>query len=250
MEAFMRPFQNLLPRNPAEASKIRARLSRAGYRDQSALNIFYGARVLVPLALASLAMATGVYRFSPLFVFGCVLGIGFVAPDFWLGNRVTSRRLRIKLGLPEALDLMVICAEAGLGLDQALFRVAEELKVSQPDLGEELMLINLEQNAGRTREEALKGFATRIGLDSARSLVATLIQADTFGTSISKTLRMYSDTLRTQRRQQAEELAAKTTVKLIFPLVVFIFPSIFVVTLGPAAITFFEEFTKYFLSAT
>jgi tight adherence protein C len=154
--------------------------------------------------------------------------------------------MKIRVGLPEALDLMVICTEAGLGLDQMLYRVGRELETSQPEIRDELLLINLEQKVGRPREEALKNFADRVNIDSARSLAATLIQTDTFGTSIAKTLRVYSDTLRTQRRQKAEELAAKTTVKLVFPLVLFIFPSIFVVTLGPAGITMIEGFAKYF----
>jgi tight adherence protein C len=141
---------------------------------------------------------------------------------------------------------MVICSEAGLGLDQMLNRVGRELEDSQPEIRDEFQLINLEQRAGRPREEALKNFADRVNIDSARALSTTLIQADTFGTSIAKTLRVYSDTLRTQRRQQAEEQAAKTTVKLVFPLVIFIFPSIFVVTLGPAGITMIEGFAKFF----
>jgi tight adherence protein C len=248
VETIVKPFQNLLPRSPAEVSVLQRRLIRAGYRDQSAVNIFYGAKVVVPIALAILATATGAYRLSPLFAYGIALGVGFLLPDFWLSNRITNRQLKIRIGLPEALDLMVICTEAGLGLDQTLYRVSNELKKSQPEVSDEFHLINLEQNAGRPREDALKNFADRVNIDSVRSLATTLIQADTFGTSISKTLRVYSDSLRTQRRQQAEELAAKTTVKLVFPLVFFIFPSIFVVTIGPAAITMIEGFSKYFLN--
>jgi len=246
VETLVKPFQNILPRSPAEVSVLQRRLIRAGYRDQTAVNIFFGAKVLVPVALTVLVTVTGVYRISPLFVYGISVVIGFLLPDYWVSNRIANRQLKVRVGLPEALDLMVICSEAGLGMDQTLYRVGNELKTSQPEIRDEFHLINLEQNAGRPREDALKNFADRVNIDSVRSLVTTLIQADNFGTSISKTLRVYSDSLRTQRRQQAEEQAAKTTVKLVFPLVIFIFPSIFVATLGPAVITIVEGFAKYF----
>jgi tight adherence protein C len=246
VETIVKPFQNLLPRSPAEVSVLQKRLIRAGYRDRAAVNIFYGAKVFVPIALSLLVSVTGAYRAGPLFMYGVALGVGFLLPDFWLGNRISNRQFKIRTGLPEALDLMVICTEAGLGLDQTLYRVGNELKISQPEIRDELQLINLEQKAGRPREEALKNFAARVNIDSVNSLVTTLIQADNFGTSVSKTLRVYSDTLRTQRRQQSEEQGAKTTVKLVFPLVLFIFPSIFVVALGPAAITMIEGFSKFF----
>jgi len=135
--------------------------------------------------------------------------------------------------------------EAGLGLDQAMVRVADEMKISQPEISDELSLIGLEQRAGRPRAEAWRNLAERTNVDSVRAMVAALIQADHFGTSVSKTLRVYSDTLRVQRRQMVEEMAAKTTVKLIFPLVFFIFPSLFVVALGPEAITIMEGFKKF-----
>jgi tight adherence protein C len=246
VETMVKPFQNLLPRSSAEVSVLQKRLIRAGYRDQSAVNIFYGAKVLTPIALVVLVTLTGIYRYGPFFMYGVAVGLGFLLPDFWLGHRISNRQLNIRVGLPEALDLMVICTEAGLGLDQTLYRVGNELRASQPEIYDEFQLINLEQKAGRSREAALKNFADRANADGVRSLVTTLIQADNFGTSISKTLRVYSDALRTQRRQQAEEMAAKTTVKLVFPLVIFIFPSIFVATLGPAAITIIEGLTKFF----
>ena len=159
---------------------------------------------------------------------------------------MANRQTKIRLGLPEALDLMVICSEAGLSLDQAILRVSQELRLSQAEIADEFGLLMLEQKAGRHRHEALKGLADRTNIDSIRTLVSTLIQADTFGTSIAKTLRVYSDTMRTQRRQKAEEQAAKTTVKLVFPLVFFIFPSLFVVALGPAMILMFDGFKKFF----
>ena len=245
VETIVKPFQNVLPRTEQEVSVVQKRLIRAGYRQPSAVNIFYGAKVMVPLSLALLATASGAYQLGPFFIYAMSLTLGFLLPDFVLGNRITSRQRKIRLGLPEMLDLMVICTEAGLGLDQALLRVAQELKLNQPELHDELMLLNFEQKAGRPRDEALKGLADRINIDTIRALTNTLVQADTFGTSIAKTLRVYSDTLRNQRRMQAEEQAAKTTVKLVFPLVFFIFPSIFLVALGPSAISLWEGMTKY-----
>jgi tight adherence protein C len=242
LEKFIKPFENVLPRSAAETSVIQKRLIRAGYRDRKAVNVFYAAKVLVPLGLLVGVFATGVYQLSPFFVLLLSAALGFLAPDFWLGSRISNRQTSIRCGLPEALDLMVICSEAGLGLDQTIHRVSSELKLSQPEIGDEFGLIILEQRAGLPREDALKHFADRTGLATARALANTLIQADTYGTNIAKTLRVYSETLRTQRRQMAEELAAKTTVKLVPPLVLFIFPSIFVVTVGPAAISIAENF--------
>ena len=244
VESLVQPFQKVLPRSPQEVSVIQKRLIRAGYRKNSHLNIFYGAKVLAPLLLVLLAAVTRAYEYSPFFVYATAAAIGFLAPDFWLGNRISKRQMNIRIGLPEALDLLVICVEAGLGLDQAILRVAEEMKLSQPEISDELTLIGLEQRAGRPRAEAWKNLAERTDVESVRAMVATLIQADHFGTSVSKTLRVYSDTLRVQRRQMVEEIAAKTTVKLVFPLVFFIFPSLFVVALGPAAISMMEGFKK------
>jgi len=195
--------------------------------------------------LAFLVTVTGVYDYGPFFVYSVALALGFLAPDFWLGNRIKARQLNLRLGLPQALDLLVICIEAGLSIDQATVRVADELQISEPVISDELSLVNLEQRAGRPRSDAWRNMAERTDVDSVRAMVSVLIQADQFGTSVAKTLRVYSDTLRTQRRQQAEEQAAKTTVKLVFPLVLFIFPSLFVVALGPSAIVMADAFAKY-----
>lgn len=247
LEKIVKPFEKVLPRSAQEVSVIQKRLIRAGFRKDSYVNAFYGAKVAVPLALVALVaatQATGIL--GPFFTYALAAGLGFLLPDFWLGNRIASRQLKIQLGLPEALDLLVICSEAGLSLDHALMRCAGDLKISQPEIAAEFALMMLEQKAGRPRDEALKALADRTAIDSVRSLVNALVQADTFGTSIAKTLRVYSETMRTHRRQKAEEQAAKTTVKLVFPLVFFIFPSLFVVTLGPALISMFEGFAKYF----
>lgn len=245
VQHIVKPFQNVLPRTAQESSVVQKRLIRAGYRKDAYVNVFYGAKVLVPIGLTAFVTVTRIYTWSPFFIYALSVGLGFLLPDFWLGNRISSRQQHIRLGLPEALDLMVICSEAGLSLDHAVLRVSRELRLSQPEISDELGLMILEQRAGRPRDEALKALADRTNIDSIRALVNTLIQADTFGTSIAKTLRVYSDSMRTQRRQAAEEQAAKTTVKLVFPLVFFIFPSLFVVALGPAMILMFEGFQKY-----
>jgi len=244
-QSVIAPFQKVLPRSPEEVSVIQKRLIRAGYRKDSYLNLFYASKVLVPISLAFLVTVTGLYDYGPFFVYALALALGFLAPDFWLGNRIKARQLNLRLGLPQALDLMVICIEAGLSIDQATVRVGDELQISEPIISDELSLVNLEQRAGRPRSDAWRNMAERTDVDSVRAMVSVLIQADQFGTSVAKTLRVYSDTLRTQRRQQAEEQAAKTTVKLVFPLVLFIFPSLFVVALGPSAIVMADAFAKY-----
>jgi tight adherence protein C len=167
-----------------------------------------------------------------------------LAPDFWLGKQIAKRQKRLTRGLPEVLDLLVICMEAGLSLDQATARSAQELSKSQPELCDELGMVVLEQRAGRARSEAWKKMSERTGVECLRNLVAMLVQTEQFGTSIAKMLRVHADTLRTQRVQMIEELAAKTSVKLVFPLVFFIFPALFLVTLGPAMIVMMEQFGK------
>ena len=245
IEQVVKPFENVLPRSPARVSMVQTRLIRAGYRQASVVNLFFGAKTLAPLAFCGLVTLAGIYRGAPPLVYAVAASVGFLAPDWWLNHRIGRRRSRIAAGLPEALDLMVVCSEAGLGLDQALQRVADELKLSQPEIRDELKFTILEQNAGRSRDEALKNLAERTQIDSVRAWTNALIQADQFGTSIARSLRAYSESLRTQRRQRAEEQAAKATVKLVFPLVFFIFPSIFVVTVGPAVIFLYQGMLRY-----
>jgi tight adherence protein C len=168
--------------------------------------------------------------------------MGFLAPDFWLGKQITKRQKRIDRGLPDVLDLLVICIEAGLSLDQATARTAQELSNAQPDLCDELNVVVLEQRAGRPRADAWRNLADRTGSDSLRNLVSMLVQSEQLGTSIAKTMRVHGDTLRTQRVQQIEEQAAKTSVKLVFPLVFFIFPALFLVVLGPAVLLMIDSF--------
>lgn len=237
-------FKHVLPKSQTEISVTRERLLRAGYRSDSAVNVLNGSKVLVPLMLCALALVTGFAKINPFVIYTAALGLGFIAPDFWLGRRIKVRQKRIRRGLPDVLDLLVICTEAGLSLDQATARTASELSRAQPELCDELGIVVLEQRAGRARADAWKQMADRTGVDSLRNLVSMLVQSEQFGTSIAKTMRTHADTLRTQRIQAVEEQAAKTSVKLVFPLVFFIFPALFIVTLGPAVILMMESFKQ------
>ena len=238
-------FEKVLPKSQAEVSVVQQRLIRAGMRDEAALKVFYGSKVVVPLILCIVLTATGIAGKNPFIFYAMALGIGYLIPDFWLGKQIKKRQVKMRRGLPDVLDLLVICVEAGLGLDQATARTARELVFTHPVLSDELELVALEQRAGRARSEAWRHMAERTDVDVIKNLVSMLVQSEQFGTSIAKTLRTHSDTLRTQRIQQIEELAAKTTVKLIFPLVFFIFPCLFLVTLGPAMILMSEEFKQF-----
>jgi len=208
------------------------RLMLAGYRKPAHADIFLGARLALPAVLGFVVvlLATG----NVLFFFFITIVVAFFIPDFWLSREINKRREKIRRSLPDALDLLAICMEAGLGLDQGIVRVGQELYVSHRELSEELLQINFEQRAGVARITAWKSFADRVNLESVRSFVAMLVQTDRFGTPLSKSLGNFSDALRTQRRQQAEEAAAKTTIKLVPPLVFFIFPNIAITTVVPA----------------
>jgi tight adherence protein C len=247
IEKLLYPFQRVIPRSEKEVSNLRKLLARAGYREAKHVNTYYAAKVLAPATLCVLATFSGSLPLTPLFVYATAIGLGFLLPDFWLSHLIKIRQTNIRLGLPEALDLLVVCVEAGLSLDKAIMRTGEEMRVSQPAIADELGLISLEQRAGRPRTEAWSECAERTGVDTVRSLASLIIQADKFGTSIGKALRAQAETLRTRRRQDAEEQSAKTTVKLVFPLVLLIFPSLFVVTLGPSMIVMFEAFKTYFV---
>jgi len=225
------------PKSPKEMGSLRLRLVQAGYRRDEALTIFFGIRVAFALLLFG-AFSSGVFARPNMLLALGALGLGYILPGMVLARLSKRRAHRIRLSLADALDLLVVSVEAGLGLDQALTRVGQELAFAYPELSDELRLINLELRAGKPRAEALRNLADRTGVDDLSSLVTMLIQTDKFGTSVAQSLRVYSETLRTKRRQRAEEAAAKTGVKMVFPLVVCIFPAIWVVTIGPAAIKF------------
>ena len=226
-------FRSLFSAEPNPA--LVRRLSLAGYRRPSHADIFLGARLALPAVLGFSAAL--IFNDNIVIFFLLAVVLGFYAPDFWLGYAINVRRQRIKLSLPDGLDLLSICMEAGLGIDQGIVRVGQELHLSHRDLSDELMSINFEQRAGVQRMAAWQSFADRANVESVRSFVAMLIQTDRFGTPIAKSLSNFSDALRIQRRQQAEEMAAKTTIKLVPPLVFFIFPAMGVVVIGPAIIT-------------
>jgi len=228
-----------MPRSPKELGKLRQRLVQAGFRRDEALPVFFGIRIFFALAAFAAFSTSLVGRPNLMFALGA-FGMGWILPGMALARLAKRRQHRIRLALADALDLLVVSVEAGLGLDQALSRVGSELAFAYPDLADELRLINIELRAGKTRAEAMRNLADRTGVDDLRGLVTMLIQTDKFGTSVAQALRVYSDTLRTKRRQRAEEAAAKTGVKMVFPLVFCIFPAIWVVTIGPAAIKFVQ----------
>ena len=231
---------NLVPKSPSEMGKLRMKLVTAGYRGTEALIIFFGIRVAFAVAAFAL-FATPIIFSRPNFIMALgACGIGYLLPTMALKRMAARRQHRMRRGLPDTLDLLVVSVEAGLGLDQAIMRVSEELAFAHPDLSSEMRLINLELRAGKARAEALRNFADRTGVDDISSLVTMLVQTDKFGTSVAQSLRVHSDVMRTKRRQRAEEAAAKTGVKMVFPLVFCIFPAIWVVTIGPAAIKFVQ----------
>ena len=227
-------------RDGADGGRTRQMLIEAGFRNPNAPAVYRGARLALPLAAGGAALLLLPLVGMP--TAGTFIGslwmavFGWIAPAFFIGRRVKSRQRELQRALPDALDLMVVCVEAGLGLNQAMMRVSQEIRHVSAAIGDELGLVNLEIRAGVPRQDALRNLGTRTGVAELRSLAAMLIQTDRFGTSIAHAMRIHAETLRTKRRQKAEEAAAKTTVKLVFPLVLFIFPAMFVVLLGPALI--------------
>lgn len=224
-----------VPQGKKETTTMRDNLIRAGYREANATSIMYGVKVVTPAFL--LLVLAFAWHPSNILAYVIAAGLGYLVPDYGLQWLIKKRQKKIRKGLPDALDLLVICVEAGLSLDQALSRSTQELGVAHPELADELNLVVLEQAAGGGRGDSWRHLAERTGVDSVRHLVNTIIQAEQFGTSIAKSLRVHSETLRLKRKQALEEEAAKTSVKLVFPLVLFIFPSIMLVTIGPAMIT-------------
>ncbi len=234
----------LVPSSTKGKGYTRQMLVRAGYRRPEAITAMQGAKTILPIIFLSAVYFTHVYEKNPLFILAFAGALGYLLPEFWLGAKVRKRQKILRIALPDALDLMVVCVEAGLGIDQSLMRVAQELRIAHSALCDELDLVAAEIRVGKTRIEALRELASRTGVDDIKSWVAMLVQTDRFGTSVAQALRVHSDDLRTKRRQRAEELAAKTTVKMVPALVFFIFPALFVVILGPAAISIMRIFVK------
>jgi tight adherence protein C len=228
-------LSRMLPTSPKEMSRIRRRLAKAGYYDGSASVIYAASEIVLPVLVGgALFLWLGMPRGILVGSLGAI--VGYLAPGFILARMVTQRQEQLRHALPDALDLLIVCIEAGLSIDQALQKVSEELGVAHPALAAELHTLTNEVRAGKPRMEAFHNLAERTQVDDVRSLVAMLVQTDRFGTSIGQALRTHADTSRTVRRQQAEEKAAKLGIKLVFPLVFCLFPSMYVVTIGPGAI--------------
>ena len=240
----LRQIGSRIPSSETESANLRSDLIRAGFRSENAAPVFYGLRIVTTLVMLVMSlmlepkMPPNPIMKLALLASGCAAG--WILPRFFLEKKVAKRQLIVKLSLPDALDLLVVSVEAGLGLDQAIQHVARELQVSHPQLSEEMSLVTLEMRAGKRRSEALRNFAERTGEPEIKKLVAILIQNDRFGTSMGESLRAHSDFLRTRRRQEAEERAGKVGVKLVFPIFFFILPSMLIVAAGPGILQIFK----------
>lgn len=236
----------ILPVSSEERTQLRAKLIQAGYRHKSAQTIYLAAKTVMLVVCAGGALAVAqLMNYDGVTSLGAVClgaGLGFVAPGIWLGSSTSSRQAKIRRGLPDILDLLVVSVESGLALDAALKRVGDEMIRVHPDISQEFRIATVEGQMGIPRAEALENMSQRVGLDELRSVVSVITQAERFGTSVAKALRSQSEALRTKRRQAAEEKAQKTAVKLMIPLVLFIFPAMGVVLAGPAAINLMEAF--------
>jgi tight adherence protein C len=235
----------LVPASPKDTTIMQRRLIRAGFRNPNALKVLYGAKfvmaILVPVVAIGVITSSSWESSSKIMAMLASVAIGFFAPNEYVRMVAGKRQKQIRRGLPNALDLLVISVESGLGLDQAVVQVAKELDTAHPEISEELALMNLELKAGKRRIEALRNLADRSAVEDLKKLTAVLIQADRFGTSIAATLRNHAEYMRVQARQIAEEKAAKLGVKLVFPIFFCILPSLFVVTVGPMAIKVVRE---------
>ncbi len=239
---------NLLkPKSELALSNIRKNLLRAGYLKRNAIVIFYGIKTLLAIIMSAcffllkilVIKAMSPFNFMTYSILSALLG--FYLPNLWIQIVIRKRKRKILEGFPDALDLMVVCVESGMGLDSALLRAGKEMEIRNKLISEEFKILNLELRAGKSRRDALRNLATRIDLEDVKNLVSLLIQTDRFGTSIAKALRVYSDSMRSKRFQRADELANKLPVKLVFPLILFIFPSLFVTLLGPAMIKIYRS---------
>ena len=245
VERVAKPVYKMTRPSNRNVRRLRRRLVKAGFSTENAVSIYAVMRlvaaVLIPIAVLLILLATN-YQRGPQFVALILLGVifGLFIPSFMLSRAITKRQQKISRSLPDAIDLLVVCVEAGLGLNAALQRVGRELELVEPVLSTEMAITNREIRAGKPRDEALRNLGDRTGVDDIKSLVAMLIQSDRFGTSIASSLRVFADSMRTKRRQRAEEMVSKASIKLIFPLLLFIFPALLIVLLGPAIITLYR----------
>ncbi len=232
--------KSLRPTNEVDIGKMRLKLLNAGFRGEQAVQVYYGLKGLSTLILLAVATPLMVKSYgmsqTTMTYLALVAALGYMLPGTFLGSITKKRMESIFLSLPDAIDLMVVCVEAGLGLDAAMRRVTSELGESSPALCEEFAISNFQMQMGRPRKDVLRDLAVRTGVDDLRALAAVIIQAERFGSSVGKALRVHSDAMRLKRRQLAEERAAKTAVKIMIPLIMFIFPGVFIVLVGPAGI--------------
>lgn len=236
---------NIVPASPKDVTVMQRRLIRAGYRNPNALKILYGAKaifaVLLPVVMTVAVLNSSAQQSNKVIAVLTAVAVGFFGPNEYVRMAAKRRQKQIQRGLANSLDLMVVCVESGLGLDQAIMQVAKELEHAHPEISEELAIVNLELKAGKRRAEALRNLADRTAVEDLKKLVAVLIQADRFGTGVAQSLRAHADYMRVQARQIAEEKAAKLGVKLVFPIFFCILPSLFVVTVGPIAMKITRE---------
>jgi tight adherence protein C len=247
-ERVAEPLNRIVPISAIEAAKVQKQLLQAGYRSPDAAMIYHAIQlttlVALPCAVVTLCLATSQTTNNMILLGGMSAGIGFYLPRFIMRRKIAARQQRITWGLADALDLLVVAIEAGLGLNAALNRIGEELKKLHPDMNYELELVNLEIRVGRSREEALRNLAERTGVEDIRSFVALLVQADRFGSSIGKAVRVFADSLRTKRRQRAEQASQKAALKLLIPLTLCLFPVVIVVVLAPPILTLIDVLAK------
>ena len=247
-ERVAEPINRIIPISAIEALKLQKKMLQAGYRTPEAATAFRAIQVTLLVAIPSLIMTVCFLRnwsVTNTAVFGMIgAAVGFYLPRYVLRRKIAGRQQRITWGLADAMDLLVVAVEAGLGLNAALNRVGDELKTLHPDMHSEIDLVNLEIRVGRSREEALRNLAERTGVEDIRSFVALLIQADRYGSSIARAVRVFADSLRTKRRQRAEQISQKAALKLLFPLTLFLFPVIILVVLGPALMSLYDVLVK------
>lgn len=239
-DARIRHLASYLPKSPKDMGRLQKRLSRAGYHGLAPAVVYSVAELLLPVVTALVVLFTVGFGVRGLFVAGVAAIVAYMLPGLVLLRLIALRQKEIRNGLPDAIDLLIVCIEAGSSLDQAVVKASEELGITYPALAEELQYVNTEIRAGKPRLEAFKNFAERTKVDDVRALVAMLVQTDRFGTSVAQALRTFADSARTKRRQDAEERAAKLGVKLLFPLVFCLFPAMYVVLLGPAAVRIYH----------
>ena len=245
MHEIIKKLGNMIPQSPKDVTVMQRRLIRAGIRNPNALKMLYGSKVVLglglPVIMAAAVVGTSADSGNKVAYILFAGALGFFLPNEYVRRMASRRQHEIARGLPNALDLLVVCVESGLGLDQAILQVSKELEHAHPEISEEFGMVNLELKAGKRRIEALRNLAERTGVDDLKKLVAVLVQADRFGTGVAQSLRAHADFMRIQARQVAEEKAAKLGVKLIFPIFFCILPSLFVVTVGPVAMKIIRE---------